>query len=329
MTRLAYIPLWTALAVVCATAQQPVAPATPPSPPSNRQVRLSYVLGPGDQITIRAFQFEEISSTFRVDSEGDVNLPMLGKIHVGGLTVEQVEADLTERSKAYVKEPQVVITVTEYRSEPVFVSGAFKQTGIIPLQGGRTLLEILTLAGGVQPNASSKIKVIRHLENGPIPLPNAVVDPERKVSTVEISIGSLRDSLNPAENIVLKPLDTISVDKAEMVYVNGEVNKVGGVELVDRDSISITKLIAMVGGLAKDAAPAKARILRPVLNTSRRAEIPVDLKRILAGKDNDFPLLPNDVLYVPSNSHAAVLSRVGIIAIPATSALIYILAQKL
>src|SRR5579871_1948329 len=300
-----FIILSLALAATLSSAQLPVtvnqqpAGANQVGTPSER-LRPSYILGPGDIIVIRAFEEEEISDKpFRIDSEGDVNLPILGRIHVGGLTVEQVEANLTERLKTLVKNPQVTVTVNQLRSEPVFVTGYFKNTGIFPLQGRRTLLDLLTTVGGVQPNASRKIRVTRHLEMGSIPLPTAVTDPDKKLSTVEISIGNLRESLNPAEDIVLQPMDTISVDKAEMVYANGEVTKVGGVELGERDSISVTQLLAMVGGLGKDAVPEKAKILRPVMNTSRRAEIPVDLKKILAGKQMDIPLLPNDMLYVP------------------------------
>jgi polysaccharide biosynthesis/export protein len=311
-------------------AQQSAVPAAAPPGNNALNIRPTYVLGPGDQVTIRAFEVEEISDKpFRVDSEGDVNLPLLGKVRAGGLTVEQFEADLMQRLKTLVRNPEVTVTVTQYRTEPVFLNGYFKSPGIYALQGRRTLLEMLTVAGGIQPNASRTIRVTRHLEMGTIPLLNAVVDNEKKVSTVEISVGSLRDNLNPAEDIVLQPLDTISVDRAEMVYVNGEVNKVGGVELGERDSVPVTELVAMVGGFSKDAAPDKARILRQVLNTSRRAEIPVDLKKILAGKERDFPVLPNDVLYVPRSSRGVALGRVGLIAIPMTSALAYVLASRL
>jgi protein involved in polysaccharide export with SLBB domain len=136
-------------------------------------------------------------------------------------------------------------------------------------------------------------------------------------------------SVNPAEDIVLEPYDQISVDRAEPVYVTGEVNRVGGIELGDRDFIYLTQLITMVGGLGKDAAPEKARILRPVLDTAQRAEIPVDLKKILSGEATDFPLTSNDVLYVPRNSHKVALGRVGLIAVPLATSMIYVLVSRL
>lgn len=316
-------------------AQQVVAqPATPtPTPTGNQRDTIrpqsNYALGPGDQIVIHAFQVDEISDKpFRIDTDGNINLPVLGTVKAGGLTVDQLEADLLQRLKALVKNPQVSVNVVQFRSEPIFLEGAFKAPGIYALQGRDTLLQMITSSGGLLPNASRRITVTRHLEFGKIPLPDAVVDEDKKVSTADISIASLRDNINPAEDIKLQPFDVISADRAEMIYVSGEVNKAGAFELGERESISVTQLIAMSGGLGKDADPAKARVLRPVLSTSRRAEIPVDLKRILAGQQSDFPLLPNDVLYIPK-SHKLNMSTVGLIAIPVGTAMLYILASKL
>jgi hypothetical protein len=84
---------------------------------------------------------------------------------------------------------------------------------------------------------------------------------------------------------------------------------VGGIEIGERESLSITQVLSLSGGYATNALPEKAYILRPVMNSARRAEIPVNLKRILRGESNDVPLLPNDVLYVPSTIRRMVIER--------------------
>jgi polysaccharide export outer membrane protein len=303
-------------------------PAAPQAQPVAEALRPTYVLGPGDQILIRAFEADEISDKpFRVDADGFVTLPMVGRLRAGGLSVEQLESELNTRLKQFVRNPQVVVSVVQFRSEPVFFSGAFKSPGIYPLQGRRTLIEMLTAVGGLQPNASRRIKVTRRLEVGRIPLPNAVENAEAKTSTVEIGIGRLRESISPVEDIVLEPFDLITVDRAEMVYVNGEVLKVGAFELGERDSISVSQLLTLAGGLGRDAEASKARVLRPVLNSSKRAEIPIDLTRVLAGKDNDFPLLPNDLLYVPRSGRRVLWSRVGWVALAVLPTVIVIAAR--
>jgi polysaccharide biosynthesis/export protein len=310
-------------------AQLPFAAQQPGN--STAQFRPTYVLGPGDVITLRAFGLDEISDKpFRIDSEGDVNLaPVLGKVHAAGLTVEQFEADLLERFKTIQRNPQVTVTVSQFRIDPVYLVGAFKNPGMFNLEGRRTLRDVLTSQGGLAASASRRLKVTRQIELGRIPLPNAVIDADGKSSSVEISLSSLMGSMNPAEDIVLQPFDKIQVDRAEPIYVTGEVNRVGAVDLGERDYIYATQLITSVGGLGKEAAPEKARVLRPVLNTAQRAEIPVDLKKILSGQGTDFPLMPNDVLYVPRSSHKVALGKVGLIALPMATSFIYILVTRL
>jgi len=318
LSRIAIIVMAAVSEVASAVAQQnPAAVAD--------MIRPTYVLGPGDQIVIRANEMEDISDKpFRIDADGFINLPVLGKTRAGGRSVQELEADLVERLKMFVRTPQVIVTVVQFRSEPVFFVGAFKSPGIYPLLGRRTLVEMLASIGGLQPNASRRIKVTRRDEVGKIPLANAIEDPVAKVSSVEISMGSLRENVNPAEDIALQPFDVVTVERAEMVYVNGELGKVGAFELGERDFISIAQVLSLAGGLTKNADAKKARILRPVMNTSRRAEISIDLTKVLKGETNDFPLLPNDVLYVPRSRKNQVWSTVGYVAIPLIPTLIFL-----
>ena len=130
-------------------------------------------------------------------------------------------------------------------------------------------------------------------------------------------MASLRENLNPAEDVVLQPFDVVSVERAEMVYVTGEVTRVGAFELQERDSISVIQALTLAGGLTQAADVKTARILRPIMNTSRRAEIPLNLKQILAGHESDRPLMPNDVLYVPKASGLKPgLGKAMLIALP-------------
>jgi len=288
------------------------------APNPMEQVRANYVLGPNDQILVRALQVEEIGQRpYRIDTEGQIDLPLIGALKAGGLSVDQLEAELAKRLATYVRNPQVSVTVVQYRSEPVFFIGAFRTPGIYSLEGRRTLVEMLASIGGLQPNASRRIAITRHLEYGPLPLPNATVDKGTGTSTVEIGMSSLHDNVNPAENIVLQPYDQISVSRAEMVFVSGEVAKPGGVELEERESISAIQLMSISGGLTRDADPEKARVLRPILNTTRRAEIPLNLKLVLAGRASDYPLMQNDMLYVPrKRSLLGFVGKASLIVVP-------------
>jgi polysaccharide biosynthesis/export protein len=310
------------------TPAQPAQAAVPAQQLPQDTVRPNYVLGPNDQILIRAPEAEEIDQKpFKIDGDGNINLPLLGRIHVAGTTLQELEVDLVKRLREYVREPQVFVTVVQFRSEPVYFTGLFIRPGIYPLQGNRTLVEMLSTVGGMQQNASRHITVTRHEEYGPIPLPDAVVDPERKVSTVEISLGSLRENINPAENILLQPYDVVSVGRAELVYLNGEIARTSGIELGERDSISVLQAITQSGGFTRDAKKDKVRILRPIFGTNRRAVIEIDVKSLLDGKGLDVPLLPNDIVYIPRSYVRQFWQTFSSVALPMLPYIIFLVAQ--
>jgi polysaccharide export outer membrane protein len=289
-------------------------PARPPAAGAQAaaSVRPDYELGPNDQILIGVPQSPEINQRpFRIDTDGFIELPLVGRIHAGGLTVRALETTLTVKLRDFIREPQVSITVVQFRSEPVFFLGAFRSPGIYPLQGGRTLVEMLATVGGLQPNASRRIKITRRAEYGAIDLPNAVKDARRKTSTIEISLDNLTQNINPAEDITLSAFDIVSVETAQPVYLSGEITKPGALQMGEQQSMSVTQAVSQSGGFTQAANRGKVRVLRPILGTSRRAEIDINLNRIYEGKDNDFPLLPNDVVYVPRATVRTILAPVG------------------
>lgn len=275
-------------------------------------VRPDYRLGPEDQILVRTPQVSEINERpFRIDSEGFVELPIVGRIRAGGLTLQDFEKELSARLAEYVRDPQVFVTLAQFRGDPVFFVGAFRAPGIYPLTGGRTLVEMLTVVGGLQPNAARRIRITRRLDYGALPLPNAIENPELRISTVDISLSSLSENINPEEDLILQPFDVVSVERAERVYVSGEVARAASIELGERNSISVIQALTEAGGFTSTAKRSAVRILRPISGTDRRAEIVIDANLILAGRVQDFPLLPNDVLYVPSSKARTTMVSIG------------------
>src|SRR5579872_755997 len=261
-----------------------------------------YVLGAEDQLTVHAFDAEEISGQpFTIDASGFLNLPMLGRVQAAGLTVLQLEAALDDRLKEFVWSPRVAVTVTDYRSQPVTVIGAVNTPGVVQLRGHKTLVEVLSMAGGLRPDAGFKITIQRRLERGSIPLPGARTDGTGQFSLAEISLPSIMGNLHPEENIAIQPNDVISVPRADMVYVIGEVKKSGGFPLNEHETVSVLQAVSLAEGLLTTAATEDARILRNPKPAGEREEIPINLKKILSGKSRDVPLLPEDILFVPSS----------------------------
>ena len=274
------------------------------------QIRYGYVLGPEDQITIRVLDAEEIDSKpVRIDSGGFIRLPLVGNIRAGGLTLDQLEAELVRQLKKFVKEPQVAVSVTEFRSQPVSVIGSVKNPGVHQVQGRKTLLEVLSLAGGIDAEAGHSIKITRRKEYGPIPLKTAAPDSTGAYTVADIDLSSILEARNPQENIEVKPYDVITIPRGQLVYVMGQVRRPGGFVLRQRESLSALQALSMAEGLDRAASPQNARILRTVADSQQRTEIYVDLRKILMGKSGDVPLMPNDVLFIPNSVPKSAMIR--------------------
>jgi polysaccharide export outer membrane protein len=270
----------------------------------------AYVLGAGDVVTIRALDADEISDKpIRLGANGFITLPLVGRVRAGGLTTEQLEAALAMRLKPLIRNPEVSVSVVEQRSQPVSIIGAVSAPGVQQLQGRKTLVEMLSLAGGVRQDAGHAIMITRRVQWGPIPVPGAALDPTGRFSTAEVNLKEILEARNPAGNIQIMPDDVISVPRAEMVYVIGEVKKSGGFTIGERESLSVLQALALAEGLNMTAAPQNARILRVDASAPKRTEISVDLRRILAGKENDVRLEPDDILFIPGSKSKNVAIR--------------------
>jgi polysaccharide biosynthesis/export protein len=266
----------------------------------------TYLLGPDDQITVRVVDAEEITDKpLRISTSGFITLPMIGRVRAAGLTVEQLESDITDRLRKYIKEPEVSVTRDGMRSQPVSVLGSVRAPGVHQLQGHKTLLEIISMAGGMTEEAGPSAKITRRKEWGPIPLPDAVDDPTGEFSTADVPLRELLQGKNPAANILIMPNDVISVPKGEMVYVIGEVGRPGGIVLGGQHNVTVLQALSLASGPQRTAKTDGAKLLRVDPSSAKRTEIPVDLKLLLASKIDDIPMQPDDILFVPGAKNRA------------------------
>lgn len=270
---------------------------------SPARVPSSYVLGPDDLISIRVLQAPELfEKPVRIDLNGFLDLPYAGRIRAAGTTVEVLKTELELRYTAIVREPHVSVTIEEFRSQPVSVIGAVTTPGTHQIRGKKTLVEVLSLAGGLRQDAGNTVKITRRLEWGPIPLDNASDDPSGKFSVAAVNLRELMEAKNPGVNVLVQPDDVISVPRADMVYVIGDVPRAGGFVLNERESMSLLEALSLAGGLNRTAAGQSCKILRSAAGSTARTEIPVDVKKILAGRGKDMQLQPDDILFVPDSS---------------------------
>ena len=258
-----------------------------------------YILGPGDEIVITAVDAEEISNKpIRISATGDISLHTVGRIRAAGKTIHELEAEVVDRLKAFIIRPDVTVAVTESKSQPVTVMGAVQKPGPVQLEGRKTLLEVLALAGGTLTEASSVIKISREKEYGPLPLPSVAT---ASGSMAEVNMTALIEGKRPEENIQILPYDVITVPKAPVVYVIGQVNKQGTFILSNQSTVSMLTLVAMAGGETPTANLKEFKVLRQVPDATR-LEILINYKDIKSGKIKDVWMQPDDILFVPENN---------------------------
>jgi polysaccharide export outer membrane protein len=258
-------------------------------------------IGPNDSITIFALEADEISKTWRVNDTGDLDLPLVGRIHAAGLTVGELEEQLAAGLKQYIRNPQVSVFIAEGRSRPVTIAGAVHRPATLEVRSGTTLLAALQMAGGLDAPGATLI-VTREAKYGIIPLPEAKMDADGQHSSAELVIAVITDPTSAASRLEMQPHDVVSVlNQKRLVYVIGEVNRPGAVELSTQNTVSVMQILAAAGGITKLSSPGKTQIMRLEPSGVYKAVGKVDLKAIMTGKQEDRLLSSGDILVVPSS----------------------------
>jgi polysaccharide export outer membrane protein len=271
---------------------------------------LTYLLGPDDEIVVHSPDIPDVNGKpMRLDPDGDLRLPIVGRVRAAGMTLEQLEAELVNRLKVFVHTPDVAVSVTEFHSHAVSIIGAVGTSGVHRLEGNKTLIEMLSLAAGVTAEAGPVVRLTRRIDWGRIPLAAAADDPTGGFSIVDIELTALLEGRTPEMNVMVRPNDIISVPRAEMVFVIGEVARPGSVALRAGKSVSVMEAVSSSGGVLRTGSGKHARILRPVAGAQARTEIEVDINRIMQGKAKDMPLMAGDILVVPDGKGRRAAAR--------------------
>ena len=234
----------------------------------------SVRLGPGDLVEVNVYNVPELASKVRVSNSGDVYLPLIDYVHVDGLTLEEAQTLIQKRLEdgGFVRSPHVTIFVDEANSQSVTVIGEVGKPGIYPDAADRKLYEVISQAGGFNATASRKIAVIRKNQTDPIR-----VDLPR----------NLADDLSG--NIDILPGDTITVPRAPIIYVVGDVGHPSGL-LVDNGTLTVLQALALAGGTNKTAKLGAARIIRK--SPTGVVENKLEIKKMLEAKAPDVPCRP-------------------------------------
>lgn len=259
----------------------PVADQPPPTGEMETEASgAALLLDAGDVLDVRVFDTPELSGKLRVDSRGDITLPVGGTVEVKGLTPEQVQGAVEQRfrQREILRDPHVEIFVLEYATQRITVMGEVKMPGVYPIGGKRGVVDFVSVAGGPTSSAS-KTAILTHRNSPGQPI------------AVDLS-GSPQSGPQPQ----VEPGDRIVVTRAGIVYVVGDVGRPGGYLIENKDTLTVMRALALAQGLNK-TAKLDAKLIR---NTAAgRTETDLPLKKIFANQASDPKLQDEDVLYVP------------------------------
>jgi polysaccharide export outer membrane protein len=269
-----------------------------------------YVLGPGDEIRVSVVDLDDIGRyPIRIDLRGTIDLPIAGRLDAAGMTAEQLEAKIAERLSSYLQKPDVTVAITDMNGQPVTVLGSVQQPGVQQVQGRKTLMEVVSQAGGLSPDAGYAIRIARRKDRGIVPLDNVNEDETGQYWVAEVGVTEVLGGEAPAKNIPVKAGDVITVAKGRLVYVLGAVNKTGGFLLGERQRVTVLEALSMAEGLGRYAQSSNVKILRKTPDPDRREEIAVNLKRILKGSDSDLSMQAEDILFIPQSTGKKIGAR--------------------
>ena len=275
------------------------------STPKNSLPMRSYRLGPEDMIRVTIFNIPEGDGTkavtprttdVRVSDQGTITLPLLNEVVVQQLTISEVEKKLQGLYGKYVRNPQIGVLVTEYRSQRVAVVGAVKSPGVFELSGPKTVIDLLAKAGGLGDNASNQVHLYREGSEG---RESYMID----LLTVTRGVGSDVTVFS----LPVQAGDVITVPEAGTFFVDGAVAKPGSYAL--SRPYTVTQALVTAGGVNRELAKTSDITLFRNRGAAGVESVSLDLGEIVSGKQPDPQVGAEDVIVVPISAPKYIVRR--------------------
>lgn len=257
-----------------------------------------YRLGPGDVLDIRIYNRPQLSrDAVRVEGNGMIRMPLIeNEIQAACLTEGELAKEISTRYAKYYKNLQVDVFIKEYHSKQVAIIGAVNEQSRFQLQRRVRLLELLTYAKGPSAKAGQTINIVHSTGSSPC---KQTDDSDTAAAFTSYKLSDVLQG-DPKSNPYLEAGDIVTLPEADQVYVVGNVFMPLTISL--KEPITLTRAIAMAGGLKQDTRKDKIRILRQEPGTPIRKEITVDLYAIEKKRSEDLALAPNDIIDVPTSA---------------------------
>jgi polysaccharide export outer membrane protein len=266
-------------------------------------------LSPGFLLNVQVYDEPDLSAHVRVDKDGNINLPFLKTIHIGGDTVAQAREKIEDKfhNGGILKNPQITIEVEQFATTSVTVMGEVQNPGKVELLAPHSLLDVIGMTGGETTLAGNEIEVKRP------------VDGAMESTTYHYSRGG---DLSSIRDVMVNPGDTVIVKRAGIVYVLGAVNRPGGYAMQESGELDVAQAVSLAQGLVMQAKVSGLRVVKHGPD-GKPVEIPVSYNKIMDGKEKPIQLAAGDIVYVPISKTKAVFSATTGLLGQVTAASIY------
>ena len=229
-----------------------------------------YTVGAQDVLEVTVFGESEISGKFEIEADGTFNFPMIGRVRGAGLTLRAIERELHRRlADGYLQNPQVSVSVGQFRSQRIFVLGEVSKPGAYPLTAEMTLIEALATAGSVSNSAAHHVVILR----GTRKAGDDPANPGTASEVIQVGLGAFQNG-SLVENAVLRDGDIVMVPRVESVYILGQVRSPGAFA-IEKDT-TVLQAIAMAGGVTDRASMSRIKIVRIVNGKKTEIKAGVD-----------------------------------------------------
>jgi polysaccharide biosynthesis/export protein len=272
---------------IASMAAQGVDPAAnSPVGPTKTATSLQTIAA-GDTVQVSVFGHPELSEQVRVGNDGNARLSLLGELNLAGLTEPDAAARIAKqlRERNVLLHPQVEASIIESTSQSVSVIGEVQHPGVFPISGSRSLLDVLSLAGGLTNSADARINIKRR---------------SGAEETITVAPKTSESATLSSIDAVVYPGDSVVVPHAGIVYVLGDVARPGGFIMLDSGRISLLQAMAQAGGPLPTAAGHHLLVLRKENGNYAKAR-EFDLAKVTRGQGEDVQLQASDIVFVPND----------------------------
>jgi len=268
-----------------------------------------YRIGPGDLLGIQIVGMEGMDHQIRVSASGKISIPYLGILDVADLTAAQLEDKLSKLlvDAKLVKEPQILVFVDEYRAKPIYMLGEVDQAGEIIMTQQLYLMDAILMAGGLDYTASDHAFLHRRkLDAAPPSLQQLKDAPgqrkESDIEVIDVNLRPIKEGGIVDPNPLLRKGDVLFIPekKVHFYYMIGDLGATGVFALPDHGQLMASRAIASAGGPLRTAKISEGVLVR-YDERGERQEKQVDFKAILDGREPDFPIQPQDLIFLPGS----------------------------